>query len=108
MLPVPGRRMRWARRSSNWTSFSSPWARAWDGHEVVDLAVGRLTHSCRPRALVADHQRVGNQSPAGRGALLAPAGLAHKLSGATGGRGNSIGASVLPTSALTRGTRIGA
>jgi hypothetical protein len=23
-------------------SFSSPWARAWDGHEVVDLAVGRL------------------------------------------------------------------
>ena len=20
----------------------SPWARAWDGHEVVDLAVGRL------------------------------------------------------------------
>ena len=41
-LPAPGRRMRWARRSSNWTSFSSPWARAWDGHEVVDLAVGRL------------------------------------------------------------------
>src|SRR5260370_825818 len=34
--------MRWARRSSNWTSFSSPWARVWDGHEVVDLAVGRL------------------------------------------------------------------
>jgi hypothetical protein len=34
--------MRWERRSSNWTSFSSPWARAWDGHEVVDLAVGRL------------------------------------------------------------------
>jgi len=28
--------------SSNWTSFSSPWARAWDGDEVVDLAVGRL------------------------------------------------------------------
>ena len=40
--PAPGRRMRWERRSSNWTSFSSPWARAWDGHEVVDLAVGRL------------------------------------------------------------------
>ena len=20
----------------------SPWARAWDGHEVIDLAVGRL------------------------------------------------------------------
>ncbi|WP_352529872.1 MULTISPECIES: hypothetical protein [unclassified Mesorhizobium] len=34
--------MRWARRSSNWTSFSSRWARAWGGHEVVDLAVGRL------------------------------------------------------------------
>src|SRR5512143_1088703 len=31
--------MRWSRRSRNWTSFSSPWARAWDGHEVVDLAV---------------------------------------------------------------------
>jgi hypothetical protein len=31
-----------ARRSSNWTNFSSPPARAWDGHEVVDLAVGRL------------------------------------------------------------------
>src|SRR5688572_17712213 len=30
--------MRWSRRSRNWTSFSSPWARAWDGHEVVDLA----------------------------------------------------------------------
>ena len=26
----------WARRSSNWTSFSSPWARASDSHEVVD------------------------------------------------------------------------
>ena len=37
-----GRRMRWARRSSNWTSFSSPLARAWNGHELVDLAVGRL------------------------------------------------------------------
>jgi hypothetical protein len=34
--------MRWSRRSRNWTSFSSPWARAWDGHEVVDLAVGGL------------------------------------------------------------------
>src|SRR5678815_4944973 len=31
--------MRWSRRSRNWTSFSSPWARAWDGHDVVDLAV---------------------------------------------------------------------
>jgi hypothetical protein len=30
------------RRSRNSTSFSPPWARAWDGHEVVDLAVGRL------------------------------------------------------------------
>ena len=39
---APGRRMGCPRRSSNWTSFSSPWARAWDGHEVVDLAVGRL------------------------------------------------------------------
>jgi hypothetical protein len=31
-----------ARRSSNWTSFSLLWARAWGGHEVVDLAVSRL------------------------------------------------------------------
>src|SRR6188472_2517250 len=38
-LPAPGRRMRWSRRSRNWTSFSSPWARAWHGREVVDLAV---------------------------------------------------------------------
>ena len=38
-LQAPGRRMRWSRRSSNWTSFSSPWALAWDGHEVVNLAV---------------------------------------------------------------------
>jgi uncharacterized protein YndB with AHSA1/START domain len=30
------------RRSRNWTSFSSPWARSRDGHEVVDLAVGRV------------------------------------------------------------------
>ena len=34
--------MGWAKRSNNWTSLSSPWVRAWDGHEVVDLAVGRL------------------------------------------------------------------
>jgi drug/metabolite transporter (DMT)-like permease len=34
--------MRWASSSSNWTSFSSRWARAPDGHEVVHLAVGRL------------------------------------------------------------------
>ena len=31
--PAPGRRMRWERRSSNWTSFSSRWARAWDTDE---------------------------------------------------------------------------
>jgi hypothetical protein len=23
-------------------SFSSPWARAWDGHDVIDLALGRV------------------------------------------------------------------
>jgi hypothetical protein len=34
------------RRSSNSTSFSPAWARAWDGHEVVDLAVGRLALHC--------------------------------------------------------------
>src|SRR4029453_6304745 len=37
--------MRWSRRSRNWTSFSPPLARAWEGHEVVDLPVGRLTIS---------------------------------------------------------------
>ena len=52
----------WESSSSNWTSFSSPWARVWDCHEVVDLAVGRLPHSSRPRSLVAHHQRVGNRS----------------------------------------------
>src|SRR5882672_3426471 len=41
-VPSPGWRVGCPRRSRNWTSFSSPWARAWDGHEVVDLAVGRL------------------------------------------------------------------
>src|SRR6202521_65363 len=41
-MPTPGWRMGWPRRSRNWTSCSSRWARAWDGHEVVDLAVGRL------------------------------------------------------------------
>ena len=35
-----------ARRSINWTRFSSPWARAWDGHEVVEPAVGRLALRC--------------------------------------------------------------
>src|SRR3977135_3125739 len=44
--PAPGRRMRWARRSNNWTSFSAPWARAWDGHEVIDLAVARSALHC--------------------------------------------------------------
>ena len=38
----PGWRVRCPRRSSNWTSFSSPWARAWANHEGVDPAVGRL------------------------------------------------------------------
>src|SRR4029453_4449810 len=30
----PGAPVGWARRSSNWTSFLSPWARAWGGYEV--------------------------------------------------------------------------
>jgi len=37
-MPSPGWRAGCPRRSSNWTSFSPPWARALDGHEVVDLA----------------------------------------------------------------------
>jgi hypothetical protein len=36
MLPSPGWRVGCPRRSSNWTSFPSPWVRAWEGHEVVD------------------------------------------------------------------------
>ena len=41
--PAPGHRMRWESPSSNWTSFSSPWARAWDGHEVVgDACQGEI------------------------------------------------------------------
>ena len=35
-----GSTMGWARRSSNWTSFSSPWVRA-GGDELVDLTIGR-------------------------------------------------------------------
>jgi hypothetical protein len=42
--PSPGWRAGCARRSSNWTSFSSrlssPRLRACDGHDFVDLAVG--------------------------------------------------------------------
>jgi len=34
-VPSPGWRVGCPRRSRNWTSFSSPWARAWDGHEAV-------------------------------------------------------------------------
>ena len=41
-MPLPGWKVECRSRSRNWTSFSSPWARAWDGHEVGDLAVGRL------------------------------------------------------------------
>jgi hypothetical protein len=37
----------------------------------------------RPRSLVARHQRVGNRSSRLNSALLAPAGLAHMLAGAT-------------------------
>ena len=46
-----GARMGCPSSSSNWTSSSSPWARAWDGHEVVDLAVG-LSLSIQPRGRV--------------------------------------------------------
>src|SRR5512133_1590319 len=53
-------------------SFSSPWARAWDGHELVDLAVGHLAHWSRPRSLVAQHQRVGNRSSRPTSARCSP------------------------------------
>src|SRR5688572_28765597 len=59
-LPAPGRRMRWSRRSRNWTSCSSPWARARDGHEALDLAGsahleaddGSIAADCRREDLV--------------------------------------------------------
>jgi uncharacterized protein YndB with AHSA1/START domain len=59
-LPAPGRRMRWAKRSSNWTSFSSLWARASDGHDVVDLAT-----PCR-RCLSIAFGEAGWRHPEGR------------------------------------------
>ena len=40
-----------ASSSRNWTSFSSPWERAWDGHEVIDLSVGCPAMSGRPTSL---------------------------------------------------------
>ncbi len=43
-------------------SSSSPWARARDGHELVDLPVRRLAHPSQLRSLVAHHHRVGNRS----------------------------------------------
>jgi uncharacterized protein YndB with AHSA1/START domain len=46
-LPSPEWRVGCPRRSRNWTSFSSPWARAREGHEVVALAVGRLASKRR-------------------------------------------------------------
>src|SRR5882757_9976356 len=50
-VPSPGWRVGCPSSSSNWTSFSSRWARAWDGHEVVDLAVGRLDLWATARAV---------------------------------------------------------
>jgi hypothetical protein len=47
-----GVRVGWARRSNNWTSFSSPWTRAWDGHEAVDHAsprADRVRETQRPK-----------------------------------------------------------
>ena len=48
--PAPVRRMRRERRSCNWTSFSSPWARAWHGDEIVDLASAAWLFTTRKRA----------------------------------------------------------
>ncbi len=55
----PGRRMGCPRSSSNWTSFSSPWARAWHGHEVVEDA-------CQDRQRQDRHEAAGRQ-PIGLG-----------------------------------------
>ena len=66
-LPAPGRRMRWSRRSSNWTTFSSPWARAWDGHETVYLLTeGKMTAPASitiTPVLVADLLAEGERMP---------------------------------------------
>src|SRR5262245_1555403 len=63
----PGVQVELARRSSNWTSFSSPWARAWDGHEVVDLlAEGKMTARASitiTPVLVADLLAEGERMP---------------------------------------------
>src|SRR5215510_9362814 len=63
----PGVRVGWARRSSNWTSFSSPWARAWDGHEAVDLLTeGKMTAPASitiTPVLVADLLAEGERMP---------------------------------------------
>jgi uncharacterized protein YndB with AHSA1/START domain len=37
-LPSPGWRVGWRRRSRNWTSCSSLWARTWDDHEESRMA----------------------------------------------------------------------
>src|SRR4029450_3308113 len=60
-LPAPGRRMRWSRRSRNWTSFSSPWARAGDSHEVVEDACPDLHAKTATKPPVA---LTGKASPA--------------------------------------------
>ena len=47
--------------SSNWTSFSSPWARAWDSHEVVEDACKTDNAKTATKLLVA---LPGKTSPA--------------------------------------------
>lgn len=54
------------RRSRNWTSFSSPCERAWDGREVGDPAVARLALPALP------HER---RSPGGRWVAAGARGL---------------------------------
>jgi hypothetical protein len=83
--------MRWERRSSNWTSFSSPWARAWDGHEVVDLAAGRLAlHHAEENTDEVEHRLFSFISINWRGRLLRTYETVINLIGNTTNRGGLV------------------
>jgi superfamily II DNA/RNA helicase len=72
-VPSPGWRVGCPRRSRNWTSFSSPWARAWDGHDP-DEVVAALDDKTEAviRELEAQHKeaRSSSTSTQRRGLLI--------------------------------------
>ena len=65
MQSPPGVQVGQASSSSNWTSFSSPWERAWDGHEVIDLGVGCPAMSGRPTSFGSSTTDFHNRVTAG-------------------------------------------